>query len=217
MNSRLSIISSLICIIILSYLLVIFKVDQSKINRQANELTLELNKKKKELQKVKETQQRKFLKQARKSNNVNERTSAEQILASQELSTQANKFFEIVTTFDSQKDWLNREKKVQSLVTPNVLLNKSIFNNGLDNTGRSIIETTKSHASFKTATTQSAMVKDNQIEGIVHVVYEAWQDNHTSGIRTEVYQVKYSLLEHKFTDIQDLGMENQEADISYQK
>ena len=172
MNSRLSIISSLICIIILSCLLVIFKVDQSKINRQANELTLELNKKKKELQQVKETQQRKFLKQARKSNNVNERTSAEQILASQELSTQANKFFEIVTTFDSQKDWLNREKKVQSLVTPNVLLNKSIFNNGLDNTGRSIIETTKSHASFKTATTQSAMVKDNQIEGIVHVVYE---------------------------------------------
>ncbi|MEI2414268.1 hypothetical protein V8V50_10085 [Ligilactobacillus salivarius] len=47
MNSRLSIISSLICIIILSCLLVIFKVDQSKINRQANELTLELNKKKK--------------------------------------------------------------------------------------------------------------------------------------------------------------------------
>ena len=43
------------------------------------------------------------------------------------------------------------------------------------------------------------------------------KDNHTSGIRTEVYQVKYSLLEHKFTDIQDLGMENQEADISYQK
>ena len=98
MNSRLSIISSLICIIILSCLLVIFKVDQSKINRQTNELTLELNKKKKELQQVKETQQRKFLKQARKSNNVNERTSAEQILASQELSTQANKFFEIVTT-----------------------------------------------------------------------------------------------------------------------
>ncbi|OQQ82129.1 hypothetical protein B6U60_08940, partial [Ligilactobacillus salivarius] len=58
MNSRLSIISSLICIIILSCLLVIFKVDQSKINRQANELTLELNKKKKELQQVKETQQR---------------------------------------------------------------------------------------------------------------------------------------------------------------
>ena len=68
MNSRLSIISSLICIIILSCLLVIFKVDQSKINRQTNELTLELNKKKKELQQVKETQQRKFLKQARKSN-----------------------------------------------------------------------------------------------------------------------------------------------------
>ena len=104
MNSRLSIISSLICIIILSCLLVIFKVDQSKINRQTNELTLELNKKKKELQQVKETQQRKFLKQARKSNNVNERTSAEQILASQELSTQANKFFEIVTTFDSLSD-----------------------------------------------------------------------------------------------------------------
>ncbi|WP_255320031.1 hypothetical protein [Ligilactobacillus salivarius] len=132
MNSRLSIISSLICIIILSCLLVIFKVDQSKINGQANDLTLELNKKKKELQKVKENQQKKFLEQARKSNNVNEKTSAEQILASQELSTQANKFFEIVTTFDSQKDWLNREKKVQSLVTPNVLLNKSIFNNGLD-------------------------------------------------------------------------------------
>ena len=155
MNSRLSIISSLICIIILSCLLVIFKVDQSKINGQVNELTLELNKKKKELQQVKETQQREFLKQARKSNNVNERNSAEQILASQELSTQANKFFGIVTTFNSQKDWLNREKKVQNLVTPNVLLNKSIFNNGLDNTGRSIIETTKSHASFKTATTQS--------------------------------------------------------------
>lgn len=216
MNSRLSIISSLICIIILSCLLVIFKVDQSKINGQANELTLELNKKKKELQQVKDTQQKKFLKQARKSNNVNERMSAEQILASQELSTQANKFFGIITTFDSQKDWLNREKKVQSLVTPNVLLNKSIFNNGLDNTGRSIIETTKSHASFKTATTQSVL-KDNQIEGIVHVVYEAWQDNHTSGIRTEIYQVKYSLVEHKFTDVQDLGMENQEADISYQK
>lgn len=111
MNSRLSIISSLICIIILSCLLVIFKVDQSKINGQANELTLELNKKKKELQQVKETQQRKFLKQARKSNNINERMSAEQILASQELSTQADKFFEIVTTFDSQKDWLDREKK----------------------------------------------------------------------------------------------------------
>lgn len=187
----------------------------NKLNIENRKLQIELRERKNKLKQVKKQQEQKFLQEAKNSTNPTTRLSAKQYLATDELSKQTNKFFKIVTTFNDQKSWVARQDKVRTLVTPNVLLNKTLFNNGLDNTGKSIIDTLGLNSDFRSIKVDSSMINGANISGIIHVTYESWKNQHSSGIRTDVYQVTYDLIQHKLTQVQLLGMENQGTDIEY--
>lgn len=186
---------------------------------QINANTLKLEKKiadtKNKKQEALLKKQAEIFKKAKKSTNSNEVNAADQVTGTNELKAAATKFFSVVTTYRTQKQWDSRQSKIQNLVTPDVIKNnKGLFNSGLDSTGGSIIEALKLESMFRDAKFETTVKNENKITGIAHITYESNKGSEASGYRTQDYLVKYDTSAKKITSITDLGKEMVSASMS---
>lgn len=81
------------------------------------------------------------------TNNQQPRSQNEIETANSQLSQQqatlndlSQQFFMTALTFDSQKTWLKRATKLKPICSDELLKDQNWFNDGLDNTGHSIVE-----------------------------------------------------------------------------
>lgn len=186
---------------------------------QINANTLKIEKKianaKNKKQETLIKKQTEIFKKAKKSTNRNEVNAADQVTGTNELKAVATKFFSVVTTYSTQKQWDSRKSKIQNLVTPDVIKNnKGLFNSGLDSTGHSIIEALKLESMFRDAKFETTVKNENMITGIAHITYESNKGSEASGYRTQDYLVKYDTSAKKITAITDLGKEMVSASMS---
>lgn len=211
-SASISLIVGSILILILGLVIMYERNSQELIDQQTERLEQKLAKRKSVLRNEK-VDSEKLLQNTEQSSDSVKVNNTEQLLATQDMNKAVEKFFKIVTTYNSQSNWLERPKKLENVATEEVLSNKDLFNDGLDDTGNSIIEALELHSMFRSVRVDSGL-KDQKtgiIQGIAHVEYESWSTSHTSGVRTEVYFVTYETNTGKITNVQDIGKESLEA------
>lgn len=195
-------------IIVLSLLSIGFsKVKQIQYNQQLSTVKAELKKQNTLLSHTKRNVKKQKLDEALVSSNNAESQNTLDYDAKKELSHSANKFFDVLLTYDDQKSWLSRKNKAKKYATSDVLKNKKFFNDGLDSTGHSIIEAKGLNSTFISSQTYLTGVNDQQItDGIAKVVYlSRLNDSDSSGETTDYYQLKYDLNQNKLIQVERLG------------
>lgn len=180
---------------------------QRKIDRETQKIERQVYKERVKITDLSSKTQVKLVKQGLSSNDIQTRQSAEQVSASSKLNRASSELFSTLVTYNSQESWLKRKQVAAKLVTPEILKDKKLFNDGKDTTGNSFIDTYGLNSEFVRANTDAGLKHDNIIDGIVHVTYKANQRDTKPATRIDVYQVTYDLGQQKFTQVHKLGSE----------
>ena len=120
-----------------------------------------------------------------------------------------DQLFSILVTYNSQETWLARKDDARPLVTDQVLNDKSLFNDGKDNTGNSIIEALGLSSKYDNVEVDADIGNEFMINGLAHVNYVTTSgEDKTKTEHTDYYQVSYDLKNKKFTQVEFLGSES---------
>lgn len=159
----------------------------------------------KQLKHKQQVADQRYLETVAKGNDQKSRR-AQQLIAAGEAQANSQQFFKILTTYDSQKTWLNRQTKASALASDGVFKNKALFNDGKDNDGHSVIDTLKVTSNYVDSEYTAGIVNGNTIDGNVEVRYRAQTGSNSATTVTDLYAVRYDLQQHKLTQVQRLGV-----------
>lgn len=138
---------------------------------------------------------------------ASERSAYEQLQLAHHFSNTANAFFNVIFTFNSQNQWVQRQNKARQYTTEEVLRNKNIFNSGKDISGHSIITTERAVSNFNGMKLYVSPI-DGQTQtaaGLAKVTYSGSTFNTNASSHTDIYLVKYDLHQQKLIQVQRVG------------
>lgn len=129
------------------------------------------------------------------------------------LNSTCQTFFKTYMTFDNNSDYLARANKLAPIITNDLKNNKSLFDDGKDVTGHSMITAQKLTSTWNSNQVFVTNYNNQVINGIVNVNFSASSYGNPSNQAMRIYQVTYDKQQQKFTNIQLLQVSGQNTDL----
>ncbi|MBB1095477.1 hypothetical protein LTY36_07900 [Limosilactobacillus agrestis] len=206
MGKKISSVIGLIVIIVSLICLGTFKLQQIQYNKETANVKQLLNQRKKVLKERQKIAHQSVLNENLVSSNKTKSENTQDYEAKHDLQVITKKFFNEYFTYDSQNTYIKRRDKVRGIATSSVLNDKKLFNNGLDKTGHSIIETEKNASIYDGSKAYvSGIDQDQIVSGIVEVSYSSRKGSNSSSKTTDIYLVKFDSNQRKLIQIQRVG------------
>lgn len=163
----------------------------------------------KDLKKIKKDYRRKLVNvnntfnvQGRDSKNPKIRAVAANNYYQREISQYAQEFFSIYYTWHNTKEYLKRKELLKPLITTELANNKSIFDDGKDDTGHDFIKASGIKSDFvKSQTDIEADVSGKLIKSTVRVDYTTSDSSSSSKHATRYYEMAYNTDQGKIVDL----------------
>lgn len=130
------------------------------------------------------------------------RNSSRQLTATVEAQNIAKKVFSTITTYSSQAQYKQNQKKVTKYLDKKVQKSKILFASDKDTTGDSYINTAKVHSSFVSINTSAGMLDGDNLPVMVKVVYDTRDFNKDAGQTQQIFMLTYNYKQKKITDVQ---------------
>lgn len=121
------------------------------------------------------------------------------------LNTISENFFKDYFTWNNSEEYQNRKEVMSSYVSQKLIDDKSVFDEGLDNTGGNYVEATGIKSKFNKS--KGYVKSDSQrngelIEGLIEVEYESWFDNsNQKSISSKIYNFSFNKKDNKVESI----------------
>lgn len=140
--------------------------------------------------------------QGRDSKNPKIRAVAANNYYQREISQYAQEFFSTYYTWHNTKDYLDRKDQLKPLITAELANNKSIFDDGKDDTGHDFIKASGIKADFvKSQTDIEADVSGKLIKSTVKVDYTTSDSSSSPQHATRYYEMTYNTVQEKIVDL----------------
>lgn len=149
------------------------------------------------------------------TNNQQPRSQNEIETANSQLSQQqatlndlSQQFFMTALTFDSQKTWLKRATKLKPICSDELLKDQNWFNDGLDNTGHSIVEAKELASQTQKVVTYPGQLDGDVITGLALVTIKSQESGHGSATSSLFYQIQVNVKTKRIQAVQKLGTQS---------
>lgn len=188
-----------------------FQIDKLQVKQRTATLDHQVSLEQKQLSGLQTSQKAVLIKVAKRNDNSATTALGKQYVATQAADKQVNGFFKVAMTFDSDQTWKARDKKVLKYATQDVVNanNPALFNDGKDDSGNSIINSTGRSAQFLDVATQyGPLQSDGTIHGIVKVHFIGSSANNSAQIE-DYYIFTFDTKQNKLTEVQRFAMKSQ--------